>query len=128
MESVICLSTLTPALDPLPASWECDLVDNSLRWSTGVYDLFGLARGTGLEREATVAMYLPESRAELDRLRRAAIKENGSFTFEARIRRADAAIRWIRVTADVACEGGVARYLYGSKVDVTDEMTLRRAA
>ena len=108
---------------PIQAAWQCDLRDDSLTWSDGVYDLFGLPRGSALERDSIVAMYLPESRDELARLRSAAIAACGSFTFEARIRRADGEVRWMRITADVVTEGGVARYLYGTKIDVTGEMT-----
>jgi PAS domain S-box-containing protein len=107
---------------PIQAAWQCDLRDDSLTWSDGVYDLFGLPRGSPLERDAIVAMYLPESQEELARLRSAAIAACGSFTFEARIRRADGALRWMRITADVVTENGVARHLYGTKIDVTDEM------
>ena len=111
-----------PQMTPIQASWQCDLRDDSLAWSAGVYDLFGLPRGIAIAREDIVAMYLPESQAELARLRSEAIATCGSFTFEAQIRRADGEIRWMRVTADVVCENGVARYLYGSKIDVTDQM------
>ncbi len=110
---------------PLHARWECDLSDDSLRWSDGVYDLFGLERGTPVTREQTLKMYLPESHAELGRLRAEAIATCGSFTFEARIRRTDGEIRWMRVTADVVVEDGVARTLYGTKLDVTEEMAAR---
>ncbi|PJI87069.1 PAS domain S-box protein [Sphingomonas koreensis] len=110
-------------LMPIQAAWQCDLRDDSLTWSDGVYDLFGLPRGSALEREAIVAMYLPESQAELARLRSAAIAACGSFTFEAQIRRVDGQIRWMRITADVVSENGAARYLYGTKIDVTGEMT-----
>ena len=85
-------------LPSLQANWQCDLRDDSLSWSDGVYDLFGLERGAPVKREDIVAMYSAESREELRRL------------------------RWMRVTADVAVEDGVARYLYGTKVDVTDEI------
>jgi PAS domain-containing protein len=114
-------------LQPLPAAWQCDLRNDSLTWSDGVYDLFGLPRGSPPDRVLTVTMYLPESQAELERLRSAAIAEKGSFTFEAQIRRADGDLRWIRITADVVCEDGEARYLYGSKLDVTEEMAARYA-
>ena len=112
-------------LMPLQARWECDLSDNSLRWTDGVYDLFGLERGIPVTREEILKMYLPESHAELARLRAEAIATCGSFTFEARIRRADGELRWMRVTADVVAEDGVARLLYGTKLDVTEEMAAR---
>ena len=117
-----------PQVMPIQAAWQCDLRDDSLTWSDGVYDLFGLPRGSVLDREAIVAMYLPESRIELARLRSTAIAGCGSFTFEAQIRRADGEVRWMRVTADVVREDGVARYLYGTKIDVTEEMATRDRA
>lgn len=117
-----------PQMMPIQAAWQCDLRDDSLTWSDGVYDLFGLPRGSVLDRDTIVAMYLPESRLELARLRNAAIAGCGSFTFEAQIRRADGEIRWMRVTADVMREDGVARYLYGTKIDVTEEMAARDCA
>ncbi|MBX3595504.1 PAS domain-containing protein [Sphingomonas sp.] len=113
-------------LMPLQASWQCDLSDDQLRWSAGVYHLFGLPIGAPVSRDEIVAMYLPESRAELDRLRSAAIAGSGSFTFEAQIRRTDGELRWLRLTADVATENGSPRWLYGTKLDVTDEMAARR--
>lgn len=112
----------TQGLLPIQARWECDLSDDSLTWTDGVYDLFGLERGTPVTREAILAMYSAESREELRRLRATAIAECGSFTFEAKIRRPDGQLRWMRVTADVEVENGVARYLYGTKIDVTDEV------
>lgn len=112
----------TQQLLPIQARWECDLSDDSLSWSDGVYDLFGLERGTPVTRETILAMYSAESREELGRLRTTAIAEHGSFTFEAKIRRPDGQLRWMRVTADVEAENGVARYLYGTKIDVTHEV------
>lgn len=109
-------------LPPIQARWQCDLSDDSLSWTDGVYDLFGLERGIPVTREVILAMYSAESLEELRRLRAAAIAECGSFTFEAKIRRPDGALRWMRVTADVEVENGVARYLYGTKIDVTDEV------
>lgn len=116
------MDSTAPRLPSLQANWQCDLRDDSLSWSDGVYDLFGLERGAPVRREDIVAMYSAESREELRRLREGAIAECGSFTFEAKIRRPDGQLRWMRVTADVAVEDGVARYLYGTKVDVTDEI------
>ncbi len=107
---------------PLQARWQCDLRDDSLSWSDGVYDLFGLERGAPVTRADIVAMYSAESREELRRLRETAIAECGSFTFEAKIRRPDGQLRWMRVTADVMVDNGVPRYLYGTKIDVTDEV------
>lgn len=106
----------------LPGHWECDLADDSLRWSPDVYDLFGIPRGAPLDRDAIVQMYAEESRVLLEQLRAQAIAQRGSFTFEARIVRCDGATRWIRIAADVVCRDGRATHLYGLKQDITAEI------
>lgn len=106
----------------LAAAWRCDLSDDSLTWSGGVFDLFGIPRSARIDRRETVAMYCEESRELLHRLRSHAIATCGSFTFEAQIRRPDGESRWMRVTADVAAKGGRATHLYGMKQDITAEM------
>lgn len=107
----------------LPAAWRCDLLDDSLTWSAGVFELFGIPQGTRIDRREIVTMYSEESRAMLHRLRSQAIVMCGSFTFEARIRRLDGEMRWMRVTADTVARGGHATHLYGTKQDITAEMS-----
>jgi PAS domain-containing protein len=126
IKTIADLVTMMPGAPPaLPATWECDLADDSLRWSPGVFDLFGLPRGVPVERTAVVDQYMPDSRAELDRLRSHAIATCGSFTFEAEIRRPDGTPRWIRIMADVLTRNGRATHLYGSKQDITAEINAR---
>ena len=109
----------------LAAAWRCDLADESLTWTAGVFDLFGIPQGTKIDRREIVEMYAEESRELLDRLRTEAIASCGSFTFEARICRLDGEMRWMRVTADVACQDGRATHLYGMKQDITGEFGAR---
>lgn len=106
-------------LAPMPAAWECDLSDDSLRWTPGVFEIFGLPADRPVRRDDVVAMYTADSRAELKRLRDAAIAGCGSFTFDAEIVRPDGEARWMRVTADVEVRDGHAVYLYGLKQDIT---------
>lgn len=113
-------------LGALPAAFQCDLSDDSLTWSPGVFDLFGIPNGTRIDRREIVLMYEEESRELLERLRSAAIRDCGSFTFEAQIRRVDGALRWMRVTADVMSRAGRATHLYGAKQDISDEMMPQR--
>lgn len=120
-------TALSPPL-PLAAAWQCELGSDALRWSPGVYALFGLPVGAALRREDIVAMYCSESQRRLEALRSAAIAELGSFTFEARIIRPDGRLRWIRVTADIECRGGNPACLYGLKEDITAEVARRGAA
>ncbi|WP_109808714.1 PAS domain-containing protein [Sphingosinithalassobacter portus] len=109
------------AAPALPATWQCDLSDNSLQWSPGVFDLFGVKRGTRLDRREVARMYIDDSRALMERLRAAAIANRAAFTMEAQIRRADGALRWMRLSADVVCRGGRVTHLYGTKQDITAE-------
>ncbi|UIJ46691.1 PAS domain-containing protein [Sphingomonas cannabina] len=108
-----------PLLAPLPGAWQCDLKDDSLTWSRSVFDLFGIPRDTPIDRRDIVEMYCEESRELLERLRSEAIASRGSFTFEARIRRLDGTMRWMRVTADTLCSNGRVTHLYGQKQDIT---------
>jgi diguanylate cyclase (GGDEF)-like protein len=105
--------------------WECDLANaDSLRWTDGVYDLFELPRGSAINRAQTVDLYFPDSRAEMEAMRKKAIREGGSFTLDARIQTARGNERWMRLTADVECEDGVPVRLFGMKQDITAEKAL----
>lgn len=105
--------------------WECDLAcADSLRWTDGVYDIFELPRGSPINRAQIVDLYFPESRAEMEALRSKAIREHGGFTLDARIRTARGNERWMRLTADVECENGVAVRIFGMKQDITAEKAL----
>ncbi len=101
--------------------WECELADNSLRWTDVVYDIFDLPRGSVPDREATLALYTPESRAEMERRRSRAIAERSSFTFDAEIVTAKGVQKFMRITAQVECEQGVPVRIFGMKQDITAE-------
>lgn len=103
------------------SAWECDLKTNALTWTNGVFDVFGLPRGTRIRREDTLALYDDESRAELERLRADAIARQHGFTMDAKILRTDGDQRWIRLTASVVSLEGRPTHLYGMKQDVTQE-------
>ncbi|WP_232089584.1 hypothetical protein [Sphingomonas sp. HMP6] len=103
--------------------WECDLATEQLIWSDGVYDLFGLPRGVAIDRAATLAQYVPESRIAMECHRVAAIRDKTGFTVDAQIR-VDGAVRWIRIAAHVECIDGAAVRLRGAKYDVTLERSL----
>ena len=109
-------------LPALPAAWQCDLATEKLSWSTGVFDLFGIPKGSTIDRRSTLEFYVPESRRLLERLRTEALETCGSFTFEAQIRRVDGGLRWMRLNADVQKRNGRAVMLYGTKQDITAEM------
>lgn len=113
-------------------AWSCNLADNGLTWTSGVYDIFGLARETVVDRRQTLELYTEESREALERLRAEAIIEGGSFTLDAQIERPDGEMRWMRIHGETFRPFGAAPILHGLKQDVTEEKlsleALRRMA
>ena len=99
--------------------WECDLSDNSLTWSGGVYDMFGLERGSVITREQALAHYSEDSRAKLETLRGYAIRHKRGFTLDVDIHAAAVGEhRRMRIVAAPVCEGGAVVRLQGVKVIV----------
>ncbi len=104
------------------ATWRCDLADDALTWSAGVYDLFGLAHGERVDRRDAVAMYDDASRASLHQLRAQAIATGYGFSLDARILAADGVERWMRIIAEVVREHGRSVALHGIKRDITAQV------
>lgn len=96
--------------------WECDLSDDSLTWSGGVYDLFGLPRGVKISREESVGYYCEGSRAKMERLRAYSIKHRRGFTLDVEIRAAVGEHRWMRLIAAPVCAGDRVVRLSGLKL------------
>lgn len=97
--------------------WECDLSDESLAWSGGVHDIFGLPRGMKVMREEAVGLYAEHSRAAMERLRAYAIRHKRGFTIDAEIRPATGgAGRWMRLIAAPLCDGDKVVRLHGLKL------------
>lgn len=69
--------------------WQCDLSDNSLSWTAGVYDLFGLERDSPVSRDRAASLYAPDSREAMERLRAYAIRHRRGFTLDVDIDQAD---------------------------------------
>lgn len=101
--------------------WSCDLADNGLSWTAGVYDLFGLSATAALDRRQTVEMYTEESRGLMERLRTRAIAKGGPFTLDAQIMAAGGDLRWVRITGERARRADGTTILHGLKQDVTDD-------
>jgi hypothetical protein len=98
--------------------WECDLADNSLTWSGGVFDIFGLQRGTRVSREETIGFYSEHSRAAMERLRAHAIRHKCGFTLDAEIAPATGDQRRMRLIGAPVCdpETGRVMRLHGLKL------------
>lgn len=95
--------------------WHCDLADNSLSWSAGVYDIFGFQRGAPVARQDVLPLYCEDSRVVMEWLRAYAIKHKRGFTVDSEIRPALGRRRWMRLTAAPLCEGRRVVGLHGIK-------------
>jgi PAS domain-containing protein len=98
--------------------WECNLTDESIFWSGGVYDIFGLPRGASVTRNEAVAFYADHSRVAMERLRSDAIRHGRGFTIDAEIRPASGGERRMRVIGMPVCEEGRPVRLHGLKLIV----------
>ena len=99
--------------------WECNLEDNALSWTAGVFDLFGLPRGVTIDRHEITAFYAEPSRAAMERLRAHAIKHRRGFTLDAEILPVNGPPRWMRLIAAPICVGRQVVRLHGIKQDVS---------
>lgn len=98
--------------------WECDLSDNSLTWSGGVYDIFGLPRGAKVNRDQSVAYYSANSREKMEQLRAYSIRHRRGFTVDVEIRAAVGEARWMRLIAAPVCVGDHVVRLHGLKLAI----------
>lgn len=101
--------------------WQCNLGDNSLIWTNGVYDLFEIPRNTPVSRELTLACYTEESRRRMEAARAEAIVRCSDFSLDCEIITATGKHRWMRLTGAVESRDGVAHRIFGMKQDITEE-------
>lgn len=110
---------------PAPiGAWECNLANEALSWTDGVYDLFGLQRGSTIQRSSILDLYEASSRSEMNRMRSGIIRNGGAFSLDCRIRTASNEKRWMRLIVGVGHENGRPIRIFGSKQDVTAEKGL----
>ncbi|WP_199093491.1 diguanylate cyclase [Bosea sp. ASV33] len=105
-------------------AWECNLANESLSWTDGVYDLFGLQRGSTIQRSSILDLYEAGSRSEMNRMRSGIIRNGGAFSLDCRIRTASNERRWMRLIVGVGHQNGRPLRIFGSKQDVTAEKGL----
>lgn len=97
--------------------WECNLADDSLTWSGGVYDLFGLQRSDPITRNQALAHYSEDSRAKLERLRSHAISNSHGFTLDVKVYAAVVGkLRQVRIIGAPVYSDGVPVRLHGLKI------------
>lgn len=108
---------LTSAIDdPDNGYWHCDIADqDTLAWSSKVYELFGLSPGAPIEREWAVARYSERSRAALEQIRTLGVNRKTGFILDAEIDLDGLKSRWIRVLAVPLIRDGRVVGLHGLK-------------
>jgi diguanylate cyclase (GGDEF)-like protein len=104
--------------------WQCNLADNSVTWTNGVYDLFEIPRDTPVTREMGLALYTEASRREMEAARARAIATCSDFALDAEIITIQGKRRWMRLTGAVESRDGVAHRIFGMKQDITEEKLL----
>ncbi|GEP12086.1 diguanylate cyclase domain-containing protein [Methylobacterium gnaphalii] len=104
--------------------WTCALRDESLNWSHQVYDMFGIARGSRLDRQRALECYNDRALGLLERVRSEALRQRRGFQLEAEIVTQKGAQRWIRINAEVDCSNGEPVRLFGMKQDITEQKLL----
>ncbi len=118
-------AAVTDALQPIEVGvtglyhaglWECDLATNSLVWSGGTYDIFGLPRNASINRSDAISLYAENSRVALERLRAHCIKHRRGFTLDAEVNAANGQVRWMRLIAAPVCDGDCVTRLHGLKL------------
>ncbi|WP_343043124.1 hypothetical protein [Stakelama sediminis] len=123
-ESGVRLNAHHQAADSMPSgrvigTWSCDLRDNRLVWSDAVYDLFGLERGSPIDRRDIVGLYRSGDRDIMEQLRAHAIRHRRGFTMDAEIETVRGQFRWMRLAAVAVCKAGKVVALQGLKQDVS---------
>lgn len=105
-------------------AWECNLTNETLSWTDGIYDLFSLQRGSEIYRKATLDLYEERSRREMEQRRSNAIRTGQGFALDCRIKAASGEKRWMRLIVGVGHQHGRPIRIFGSKQDVTAEKGL----
>lgn len=95
--------------------WHCDLNDNSLSWTGGVYDLFGIEQDIVVPRPLAISLYQPDSREAMEQLRAYAIRHRRGFTVDVDIRPLDGGECTMRLIAAPILEGTRVIALHGVK-------------
>lgn len=99
--------------------WACELADNSLTWTAGVYEIFGFPQSARVTRDESVALYCEDSRAQMERLRSHAIRQATGFVLDAQIRPANGEeVRWMRLIGATIVEDGRPIRLQGLKLRI----------
>ena len=101
--------------------WEWDITHNTVRWSEGLYRIYGLrAEEFPATYEGYIARVHPEDRARVHNAVQQAFRVRGPFEFEERIVRPAGEVRWLISRGSVSSDArGQAARMTGVCQDIT---------
>lgn len=99
-------------------AWECDLETERLSWTSGVYDLFHYPIGNPLRRADIVALYVDESRRNMELARAEVISSGRAVMLDTEIRTWRGESRWMRLRINAGQTAGRPT-IFGCKQDIT---------
>lgn len=105
----------------LVGHWRVDLKTWTITWSDQTYRVHGLTPGMPVDVDYSVAQYLPEDRAEVQKILAEAVRTGEPFVYQGRIRRADGEIRHVKSHGSIEKgRRGKAAAIFGTVQDVTE--------
>ncbi|WP_348763720.1 sensor domain-containing diguanylate cyclase [Hyphomonas atlantica] len=104
--------------------WWLDVDTQTIRWSRGVFTIFGLTEGSPPPLAAAIDAYHPDDRYIVTHHIEKAIKDRQGFEFRARIIRPDGQVRHVRSRGELDHHSDRDRMgLFGIVQDVTQQVT-----
>jgi hypothetical protein len=101
--------------EPGAGWWECNLADNGLSWTGGIYALFGFEIGAAISRDDALGRYTEQARVILERIREDAIRQGCGFTLDAQLKPLAGRSPWLRIVAAPDIVNGRVVRLHGLK-------------
>lgn len=102
------------------AVWELDLHNNSINFSEGFENLFGINEHTHWTQQMLVDLFFPEDQEKL-RVALEQLKPEGNFDFQGRIRTTEGVVKWINLQGRAETER-----VLGTFYDITRDKLAER--
>jgi diguanylate cyclase (GGDEF)-like protein len=107
--------------------WQWDVDSGALRWSAGMFTVFGVPPGTEPTLELLSRMLHPDDREGVDAVVADALVSGRPFSVEHRIVLPDGEERWVHGRGKVAVDAGGRSLCLGTAQDVTDRHASEQA-
>ncbi|HEY9145456.1 MAG TPA: PAS domain S-box protein, partial [Thiobacillus sp.] len=115
-------------------SWEWDIISGELRWSDGIYRIFGLSpEGSGATYATFIQLVHPDDRARVEQAVKVSVEHARPYRIEHRVVRPDGSERVVQERGEVTLDAnGNAVRMVGTVQDITEqkraELRLHQAA